>query len=279
MTLGQQLEGNCGEMVKLRNTRALITGASRGLGRSIAELFAEHGCDVAVVARSGDKLDLLARELGGKAYPTDLTDPEAVGALVGRVEADGPIDVLVNNAGLGYVGPFSGNSAQQVRDLLQVNLAAPLELCRQLVPRMVARGRGHIVNVSSMGAISIGPGVTLYGTSKAGLSHFTAGLRQELRGTPVGTTLVQIGAVKTDMLDNIRGFLPAWRAVERFERFRMLPRDDLEPAAVANAIVDGIEHDRRYVTLPRRIAALAKLVELPRLMSEVLLTGIDMNAD
>jgi short-subunit dehydrogenase len=265
--------------MKLRNARALITGASRGLGRSIAETFAERGSEVALVARSGDALQMLAKELDGKAYPTDLTDPAAVEALIDRVEADGPIDVLVNNAGLDSVCLFADTSAQQVRDLLQVNLAAPMELCRQVMPRMVSRGRGHIVNVSSMGAISVTPGVTLYGTSKAGLSQFTSGLHQELRGTPVATTLVQIGAVKTDMIDDIRGFGPTRRVTERAERWHMLPRDDLEPATVANAIADAVERQRRYVTLPWHIRATAMMTEFPRRLSELLIVGLDMSND
>jgi short-subunit dehydrogenase len=265
--------------VKLKNARALITGASRGLGRSIAQTFADRGSEVALVARSGDALETLAEELGGKAYPTDLTDPAAVEALIDRVEADGPIDALVNNAGLDCVGLFADASAQQVRDLLQVNLAAPMELCRQVVPRMLSRGRGHIVNVSSMGALSITPGLTLYGTSKAGFSQFTSGLHQELRGTPVATTLVQIGSVKTDMVDNVRGFGPTRRVLERAERWNMLPREDLEPETVANAIADAVEHERRYVTLPRRIVATAMMTELPRRLSELMVIGLDMKND
>src|SRR6516225_9620400 len=147
--------------MKLRNARALITGASRGLGRSIAQTFADRGSDVALVARSGGALETLAKELHGEAYPTDLTDPAAVEALIDRVEADGPIDVLVNNAGLDCVRLLPDTSAQEMRDLMQVNLLAPMELCRQLMPRMQARGRGHIVNVSSVGAVSVSPGVTV----------------------------------------------------------------------------------------------------------------------
>ncbi len=265
--------------MKLNHTRALITGASRGLGRSIAEVLARRGVDVALVARDGAALTLLAEELGGQAYPVDLSDPAAVGALPDRVEADGPVDVLINNAGLDCVRLLPDTSAQELRNLLQVNLLAPMELCRQLMPRMVGRGRGHIVNVSSMGAVSVSPGVTVYATSKAGLSHFTAGIRQELKGTPVGTTLVQIGAVKTDMLDGIRRFGPARRAIERSQRLHMLPREDLEPEFVAIAIADAIENGRRYVTLPRRIAGSALLTELPRRMSAAMLAGIDMSAD
>ncbi|MGH3562515.1 MAG: SDR family NAD(P)-dependent oxidoreductase [Mycobacterium sp.] len=265
--------------MKLTNTRALVTGASRGLGKSIAEALARRGADVALVARSGDSLKVLAKELDGKAYPTDLTDPEAVEGLIDRVEADGPVDVLVNNAGIDYVGRFTDAGAQQVRDLLQVNLAAPMELCRQLMPRMVGRGRGHIVNVSSFGAIAQGPGVTLYGTSKAGLSHFTAGIRSELRGKPVGTTLVQIGEVKTDMIDNIRAFGPARRTIERSIKWRMQPRTALEPDDVAEAIARAIERNRRHVILPRGIVPMAKFTEFPRRVSEIMLTGIDQDSD
>lgn len=265
--------------MKLQNSRALITGASRGLGKHIAEVLAARGVDVALVARNGDALELLAKELDGKAYPTDLGDPAAVEGLIDRVEADRPVDVIVNNAGIEAVGRFHQLRPEQVRELLQVNLAAPMELCRQLIPRMVARGRGHIVNVSSMGAISQGPGLTLYGTSKAGLSHFTAGIRGELRGKPVGTTLVQIGEVKTDMIDHIRAFGPARRTIERSIRWRMIPRESLDPVAVSVAIAEAIEHNRRHVILPRNIVPMAKFTEFPRRVSELMLTGIDQDSD
>lgn len=262
--------------MQLRNARVLVTGASRGLGRSIAQVAAERGADVALVARDGAALEILAKELDGKAYPTDLADPAAVEALIDRVEADGQVDVLVNNAGLDHVGLLPDTSARSVREVLQVNLIAPMELSRRLMAPMVARGRGHIVNVSSMGALSITPGLTLYGTSKAGLSQFTHGLRQELRGTPVGTTLVQLGSVKTDMIDNIREFGPTRRVIERFERWRMQPREALDPEFVSNAVADAVERNRKYVNLPRQIVVTAALTELPRRLSEILITGLDV---
>ncbi|OBK83378.1 SDR family NAD(P)-dependent oxidoreductase [Mycolicibacter sinensis] len=265
--------------MKLHNSRALVTGASRGLGKHIAEVLVARGVDVALVARDGDALEVLAKELDGKAYPTDLGDPAAVEGLIDRVEVDGPVDILVNNAGVDHVGRFHEVTPEQVRNLLQVNLAAPMELCRQLIPRMVARGRGHIVNVSSMGAISQGPGLTLYGSSKAGLSHFTAGIRGELRGKPVRTTLVQIGEVKTDMIDHIRAFGPARRTIERSIRWRMIPRESLDPVAVSVAIAEAIERNRRHVILPRNIIPMAKFTEFPRRVSELMLTGIDQDSD
>ncbi|MDH6243764.1 SDR family NAD(P)-dependent oxidoreductase [Mycobacterium sp. OTB74] len=265
--------------MQLRNSRVLVTGASRGLGKSIAESVARRGAQVALVARNGDQLEVLAKDLDGKAYPTDLMDSVAVEGLVDRVEADGPIDVIINNAGVDRVGRFYEASAQEVRDLLQVNLIAPMELCRQMMPRLLQRGRGHIVNVSSMGAISTGPGVTLYGASKAGLSHFTAGIRSELRGKPVNTTLVQIGEVKTDMIDHIREFGPARRTIERSLKWGMLPPEALEPHVVAEAIADAIERNRKHVILPKRIAAMANFTEFPRRVSELMLTGIDQDSD
>ncbi|MDR3663566.1 MAG: SDR family NAD(P)-dependent oxidoreductase [Mycobacterium sp.] len=265
--------------MELRNSRVLVTGASRGLGRHIARAVARHGAEVALVARNGDQLESLAKELGGKAYPTDLMDPAAVEALIDRVQADGPLDADINNAGIDRVGRFYESSSEDVRDLLQVNLIAPMELCRQVMPLMLKRGRGHIVNVSSMGAISTGPGVTLYGASKAGLSHFTAGIRSELRGKPVNTTLVQIGEVKTDMIDHIRSFGPARRTIERSLKWRMIPQEPLDADMVAEAIANAIERNRRHVILPKRIAAMAKFTEFPRRVSELMLTGIDQDSD
>jgi short-subunit dehydrogenase len=265
--------------MQLRNSRVLVTGASRGLGKNIARAVARHGAEVAVVARNGDQLEVLAKELGGKAYPTDLMDPAAAEALIDRVEADGPIDVIINNAGIDRVGRFYESSSQDIRDLLQVNLIAPMELCRQVMPLMMKRGRGHIVNVSSMGAISTGPGVTLYGASKAGLSHFTAGIRSELRNKPVNTTLVQIGEVKTDMIDHIRAFGPARRTIERSLKWRMIPQEPLDADMVAEAIAEAVEKNRKHVILPKRIAMMANFTEFPRRVSELMLTGIDQDSD
>lgn len=263
--------------MKLNNTRALVTGASRGLGRSIAAELSKRGVDVALVARKSDKLEDAAKEVGGKAYPCDLTDRKAVEALLAEVENDGPIDILVNNAGLDCVSLFPATTSDQMHDLLQVNLLTPMELVRQALPEMVARGRGHIVNVSSMAAVAVSPGVTVYATSKAGLSHFTAGIRMETMSKPtVNTTLVQIGNVKTDMLDNINSFGPAQRAVERSAKLHMLPKDDLEPSEVAIAICEAIEKNKPRVTLPKSLLAMTSLVEAPRKMAETMMSGLDL---
>lgn len=128
----------------------LVTGASRGIGLRLAERFVERGASVALVARNEALLQEVAARIGGSVHPTDLSDPAQVRGLVARVEADGgPVDVLVNNAGLDNIGPLEAATEEQVSELMRVNLLAPMELCRQVVPGMVARRSGHIVNISS----------------------------------------------------------------------------------------------------------------------------------
>ena len=183
----------------LAGAHVLVTGASRGIGALLAEQAAGRGATVTLVARSGEPLQALAERIGGCAAPTDLADPAARRGLVQRVEdqAGRPVDVLVNAAGVDAVGSLLATNDQDMAELLQVNLLAPAELCRQVVPGMIARGRGHVVNVSSGFSTVAAAGVASYCASKAGLSHFTAALRQELTGTGVGTTLVELGPVRT----------------------------------------------------------------------------------
>ena len=177
--------------MELRGKRVLITGASRGIGESLAHAFAGAGASVALVARSEDTIQTLAAELGGTAHPADLANPTQVAALIPRVEDEaGPIDVLVNNAALGTPGSFADVSGDELREVTEVNYLAPAELCRQVIPRMLDRGGGHIVNISSGAGSVVFPGLVIYSASKAALSHFTAGLRADFRGLPIRTTLV-----------------------------------------------------------------------------------------
>src|SRR5437588_763708 len=170
--------------MELAGRRVLITGASRGIGRALAEQFAAAGARVALVARSEAPLKELADRLGGTAYPADLCDPEHLSDLIDRVEADGPVDVLVNNAGVDRAGFIHEISAADVETLYRLNLIAPVELCRQVIPRMLERGRGHIAVISSMAGVGSYPGYSIYASSKAALNHFTACLRADPQGKP-----------------------------------------------------------------------------------------------
>jgi short-subunit dehydrogenase len=263
--------------MQVSGSRVLVTGASRGIGLHLAEAFASAGADVAVVARSKPALDDLAARIGGRAYCADLTDRHDVAGLVDRMEADGgAIDVLVNNAGVDEAGSFLDATPEQLERAYRLNLLTPAELCRQVLPGMVGRGRGHIVNIGSLAGVGPFPGLAAYSSTKAGLAQLTAGLRADLRGLPVGTTLVELGPVMTDMLVDAEGYRPTHLSFQRARRLQLLPDTAAEDAA--GAVVDAVTHGRRHVRLPRRAAILAMTAELPRRFTEFLLTGVPHRA-
>ena len=169
--------------------------------------------------------------------------------LIQRVEDEaGPIDVLVNNAGVGNGENFAIASNDHLRHITEVNYLAPAELCRQAIPRMLGRGGGHIVNVSSMAGCAAFPGLTAYGASKAALSHFTAGLR-DLRGLSIGTTLVELGPIPTDMLAQAVEYEPAAKSFQRGYRLRIMV--DVSRERVAETVVGAVQKGRRHVRNPQ----------------------------
>ena len=253
--------------------RVLITGASRGIGESLAHAFARAGAMVALVARTGDTLQVLAAELGGTAHVADLSDPTQVATLIQRVEDEaGAIDILVNNAGVESTAGFTDAPDDELRRVTEVNYLAPAELCRQAIPRMLHRGGGHIVNVSSMAGCAAFPGLATYAASKAALSHFTSGLRADLRGLPIGTTLVELGPIPTDMLAKAQNYEPTARAFQRCYRMRLLI--DVSREKVAEEVVVAVENGRRHVRLPKRAIVFPMLSEAPRRAAELVLTGV-----
>ena len=263
--------------MELLGKRVLITGASRGIGRSLAEAFAAAGATVALVARDGATLESLAAQLGGSSHPADLLDTEQLRGLVHRVEDEaGAVDVLVNNAGLAHDGPLWESSADQVEAQVRLNLIVPLELCRQAVPRMLRRGRGHLVNVASLAALASVPGMTTYAATKAGVAHGTAALRDELKGLPVGVTTVMVGGVPTDMLAAGESYAPFRLAFERLRKIQLVP--DTAADDLAKAVVAGVERSTRTVYLPRRAAPFVGLTEAPRKIIHLALAGVKRRA-
>lgn len=258
----------------LEGRHVLVTGASRGIGASLAEAMASRGARVTLVARSEDALSEVAARTGGTAVAADLTDPEALEGLLARVEAaSGPVDVLVNNAGVDSTGALTAMSADDVRRTIGLNLTAPVELCRQVIPGMVERGACHIVNVSSLAGCGCLPGIGAYSATKSGLTHFTAALRAELRGLPVRTTVVEVGIVQpTDMAASGLAYPPfrdAWNRLKRLGIMRDVRLDQL-----TRAVVRAVERDRRHVRLPHRAFTLSALPEASRRSTEWLLTGV-----
>jgi short-subunit dehydrogenase len=260
--------------MELRGKRVLITGASRGIGEAVAKAFASKGARVALVARSADAIEKLAADLGGTAHPADLADSTRVATLIEEVEAaGGSVDVLVNNAGLAPTsGAIQNWSADELEQIYRVNLLSPAELCRQVLPGMLRRGSGHIVNVSSLAGVAVFPGLAAYASTKAGLTQFTAGLRADLKHTPIRTTVVELGPIPTEMLDTADEYKPVADSFRRFYRLRLLV--DVSRETVADDIVNAVEKGRRHVRHPKRATALPVLSEAPRRLTELLLGGV-----
>lgn len=259
--------------MRLAGAHVLVTGASRGIGAALAETFAAWGARVSVVARSEAPLGALAERIGGVAHPADLTDRASLRGLLARAEtALGPVDVLVNNAGVDAVGALHDLDADALERLWLLNVVAPAELCRQVLPGKLARGRGHLVNVSSMAGVAALPAMAPYSASKAALTHLTSGLRADLRGTPVGTTLVEVGVVPTDMAATLLDHPGSGPAFRRLYRLGLM--SDTALPELAEATVRAVAARRRHVRLPRRLTGFAMIAEAPRRTAEVLTLGV-----
>lgn len=179
----------------------LVTGASSGIGAELAKEFVGRGRHVVLVARRADKLQALAASLGSAAdvLAADLSKADERAALPGRVAELGlVVDVLVNNAGLSTSGPVATSDPVAELNLVEVDVAAVVDLCSRFVPGMVARGRGAVLNVASVGAFGPLPGQAAYGAAKAFVLSYTQALGQELKGTGVTAAALCPGPVKTE---------------------------------------------------------------------------------
>jgi short-subunit dehydrogenase len=180
--------------------RALITGASSGIGREFAHIMAEDGWHLVLTGRNRAALDSLAAELGGGAevMTFDLAQPGAVAALAEQATAgDLPLDAVFNNAGFGTIGPFDGVDWQRQAELLQVNVVAATELVHRLLPALRRRPRAYILNDASVAGFVPGPFMAVYYASKAYLLSLSEALAEELRGTPVTVTALCPGPTRT----------------------------------------------------------------------------------
>lgn len=174
---------------------ALVTGASSGLGMELARLLAGAGHDLVLVGRSGAPMEELARYAEERfgvettVLPKDLAHPGAAGEIADGVAARGiGVDVLVNSAGFTQLVPFTESDEAMMLALLRVNMEATTQLTRRLLPGMVARGRGRVVNLASNAAFQPGPGMACYYASKAYVLNFSIALHEEVRGSGVTVT-------------------------------------------------------------------------------------------
>ena len=182
--------------MNLSGRRALLTGATGGLGRAIAAALAERGAQLILSARDPEALAALAAELPGDGHavlPADLAEPDAAERLA--AEAAGT-EILVANAGLPAAGKLEDFSAEEVKRALRVNLEAPMLLARALYPAMVQRGSGHLVFVSSLSGKAASPRTSIYNATKFGLRGFALGLRSDLAPSGVGVSIVSPGFIR-----------------------------------------------------------------------------------
>ena len=222
---------------------ALVTGASSGIGRELARLLAQDGHDLALVARRRELLEELAGELTSSGatvvvLPQDLSEEGAATALAGELAARGlRPEVLVNNAGVGTSGFFAETPLDRELAMIRINVVAPTELTKLLLPAMLERRRGRILNVASTAAFQPGPLMAVYYATKAYLLSFSEALANETAGTGVTVTALCPGPTRTRFQQKA--------GVAESRLFHSPLVSDVEP--VARAGYEGMKRGRRVV--------------------------------
>jgi NADP-dependent 3-hydroxy acid dehydrogenase YdfG len=240
-------------MTRLDGSAALVTGASSGIGAAASRRLAAEGATVAAVARRGDRLRELVASIeaeGGRALAieADVSDQsQAGGAVASAVEALGSLDVVVNNAGVMLLGPVIDSPVEEWERMVEVNLLGLLYVARAALPHLLeAASKGprdvaDLVNVSSVAGRVARPNSAVYNATKHGVGGFSESLRQELVGSDVRVSLIEPGAVSTEIFGHSRR--EAFEQIEsRFEGVELLEADD-----VADAIAYVVTRPRRVV--------------------------------
>jgi short-subunit dehydrogenase len=227
--------------MKWRDSVALITGASRGIGREVARAASRRGAAVGLVARSGDELERMLAEMGGKGAYTvaDVSDRNDVARAVAEISsALGPIDILVNNAGIGAYGPFEAEDIDTFEKLVRVNYFGTLYAMKAVVGEMVTRGKGHIVNIASIAGRIGAPFEAAYSASKFAVVGLSEAADVELSPRGVRVSLINPGPVDTDFF-TARGAPYA----------RSTPKP-VPASAVAKLVIGAVEHERAEQYIP-----------------------------
>jgi short-subunit dehydrogenase len=222
--------------VRVADATALVTGSSRGIGAAVACRLAARGARLVLHGRDGPSLEALAAELSAAAHAVDLCAPGAPDLLARQA---GSVDVLVHCAGVGWRGSLTAMTAEEVHRMLALNLRAPIDLTRALLPGMLERRRGHIAFVSSIAGLTGVEHEAVYSASKAGLSAFADSLALELAGSGVTVSTVAPGAVDTDFWTARGGAYD-----------RRFPRP-MSAGRVADVIVHDIEQGGGSRVVPR----------------------------
>ena len=246
------------------STRALLTGASKGIGRALAIRLAARGVRLGLLARDGAALRRLAAELGGEhlALPADVTDRAAVSAAVEDfAAATGGIDLLVANAGIAHYGPFADAEIELAEQMVAVNLIGSLYTVKAGLEVMLASGRpGHIVVTSSGAGLRAFPSGAVYGATKAANRGFAEALRHELSGTGISVTTIFAGEVETELHSHQLDRLPDWRDSE----------EAIDPDQLAAAVIEAVEADAREIYAPPAVRLLGLNGLAPGLLDRLL---------
>ncbi len=232
-------------------TRALVTGASRGIGRATAEAVAARGARVALQARTLADLEALASALPGDGHAAvagDVGDAgEAAGCVEAAIAALGGLDLVVANAGVAHYKPVRLQPLDEIEEMTRVNWLGTVHVVRAALPHLLGGASGHIVIVSSGSALRSMPSGAAYAATKAAQQAFGEALRHELSGSGVDVTIVFPGQIATGLHDHERATMPDF----------YLPEDQAASAAgVADALVAGIEAGARGVYYPRNVRLL-----------------------
>ncbi|MES2569664.1 MAG: SDR family oxidoreductase [Verrucomicrobiota bacterium] len=239
-------------MSTFQDCTALITGASSGIGAELARQLAPHARCLLLVARRGERLAQLRADIGRPGltlhcFPTDLADEGDIDALLEKIEATGEtVTLLINNAGLGDHGLFEEGDWARVKAMLDVNIMALTRLTYALVPRLVAAGRGAILNVSSISGLMPMPRMAVYGATKAYVTSFSEALKVELKEAGITVTAVCPGPVDTEFLQRASR-IPGLPAESPGPRSRKAGLLNVPVDQVAKEALEAVARDRARV--------------------------------
>jgi len=229
--------------MNLKNKTAIVTGGTKGIGRAIAEALIGEGLTVCISARNQNEIDEAVKQLSksqtGRAigFVCDVRVYDQVQALINHVVKElGGLDILVNNAGSGTFETVEETSPEDFRATLETNLFGVFYCCHEAIPQMKKRGRGYIINISSLAGVNAHPRMAAYNASKFGLNGFSEALMQEVRHDNIKVTYIMPGSVNTEFGGDSPGNEKSWQ---------------LTPQDVARVVTDLLHHDDR--SLPSRV--------------------------
>ena len=242
--------------MKWQGSVAVVTGASRGIGEAVVRAAAARGAQVGLISRSQDELRALLDEIGGHGAiaPADVADRAQIENAITKLEADlGRIDILVNNAGIGAFGPVADTDVETFERLMRVNYLGTVYATKAVLPGMLARGRGHIVNISSIAGRIGAPLEAAYSASKFAVSGLSEALAIEVANRGIGVSTVNPGPVKTEFFA-ARG--------HPYERKTPKP---VSAERVARDVIAVVERNKLEMFVPRwlRQAAVSRVLFPP----------------